>query len=160
MKMRRAEAKDIDPVVELTVRAYAPYTEAFGTPPIPVTDDYAPRIAAGEVWLMEEEGRPIGLIVLEDHDESLTIFSVAVAPERQGEGLGQRLLAFAEEEARRRGAFTLALYTNARLTRNIAFYHRFGFEETGRRPNPVRPGWMLIDMEKPLVAETGQRTVV
>lgn len=160
MRLRRAEASDASAVVELTVRAYQPFTQAFGAPPLPVTEDYEPRIAAGEVWLMEDKGRPIGLLVLEDNDESLMIFSIAVAPERQGEGLGLRLLSFAEEQANRRGAFALTLYTNARMDRNIAIYRRFGFEETGRRPNPRRPGWIIVDMEKPLVPETSQRTVL
>ncbi len=144
-------------MTSLTERAYAPYTEAFGAPPIPVTEDYAPRIRAGEVWLLEESGAPAGLIVLEDDIESLLIFSVAVAPERQGAGLGRRLLSFAEEQARERGCASLTLYTNARMTRNIALYRAFGFEETGRRANPARPGWIRVDMEKRLTSDDAKR---
>lgn len=155
--MRRATNDDLDAVAELTVRAYAPHTEAFGAPPIPVTEDYAPRVKAGEVWLLEGGDAPAGLIVLEDGPDDLTIFSVAVAPERQGEGLGRQLLRFAEEEARRRGHATLSLYTNARMTRNIAIYRAFGFEETGRRPNPKRPGWIRVDMEKRLASDAQDR---
>jgi ribosomal protein S18 acetylase RimI-like enzyme len=157
--MRRAEPSDLAAVVELTERAYAPYTAAFNGPPIPVTENYGPRIAAGEVWLLEDGGRLIGLIVLEDNDESLSIFSVAVAPERHGEGLGRRLLSFAEDQGRKRGAFALTLYTNARMTRNLGIYRRFGFVETGRRPNPQREGWTIVDMEKSIAPYRGQRTV-
>jgi ribosomal protein S18 acetylase RimI-like enzyme len=34
------------------------------------------------------------------------------------------------------------------MERNIALYSAFGFQETGRRPNPYRPGWTVVDMSK------------
>lgn len=40
------------------------------------------------------------------------------------------------------------LYTNAKMERNIALYKAYGFHETGRRPNPYRPGWTIVDMAK------------
>ncbi|TIT50241.1 MAG: GNAT family N-acetyltransferase, partial [Mesorhizobium sp.] len=40
------------------------------------------------------------------------------------------------------------LYTNAKMERNIALYKEYGFHETGRRPNPYRPGWTIVDMAK------------
>jgi ribosomal protein S18 acetylase RimI-like enzyme len=158
VKERRAEARDLVTVNELTRRAYAHYAPLLGGEPLPVTEDYAPRIAAGEVWLLEDSGNAVGLVVLEDYAESLTIFSVAVLPERQGEGLGRRLLAFAEAQARQRGCNMLTLYTNAKMTRNIALYRRCGFEETGRRSNPQRPGWIRVDMEKRLASGANRRS--
>jgi len=58
--------------------------------------------------------------------------NIAVRPDRQGHGLGRRLIAFAETEARRRGFTELRLYTHERMTENIALYTRLGFIETGR----------------------------
>lgn len=150
--MRLAEERDLATVEALTRAAYAHYVPLLGREPLPMTDDYRPRIAAGEVWLLEESGEAVGLLVLEENGESLTIFSVAVRPEHQSAGLGCRLLAFAEDEARRRGFTTLHLYTNA-MARNIAIYRRYGFEETGRSANEKRPGWIRVDMEKTLAAE-------
>ena len=46
------------------------------------------------------------LIALEDHGDHLHIFSVAVLPEHQSKGIGQRLLAFAEEQGARDGPAT------------------------------------------------------
>ncbi len=154
MRMRPAAPGDLAVVAKLTTRAYAPYTEAFGSPPIPVTEDYAPRIRAGEVWLLEDSGAAIGLLVLEDKAESLEIFSVAILPERQGEGLGRRLLQFAEEQAVQRGRGKLTLYTNAMMVENIELYRRAGFEEYRRRPNPLRAGWTIVDMQKPIAPST------
>jgi GNAT superfamily N-acetyltransferase len=147
---RPANASDLRAVVDLTRRAYAPYEALLGITPMPMTEDYAPRIADDEVWLLEDGKEPIGLIVLEDHGDRSLLYSVAVAPERQGAGIGRLLLAFAEEIAGKRGQRTLALYTNARMERNIRIYTRCGFWETRRNPHPDRPGSVVIHMEKQL----------
>ncbi|UVK37143.1 GNAT family N-acetyltransferase [Mesorhizobium sp. AR10] len=148
MTLRRALADDLQTVVSLTEAAYAPYTELFGAPPIPVTEDYAPRIDRGEVRLLESGGKPAGLLVLERHRDHSMIFSVAVAPVFQGKGFGIALLRFADEQTRHWCLPEVRLYTNARMERNIALYAAYGFHETGRRPNPYRPGWTLVDMAK------------
>ncbi|RWC49485.1 MAG: GNAT family N-acetyltransferase [Mesorhizobium sp.] len=150
MTIRKALAGDLQIVVSLTDAAYALYTALFGTPPIPVTEDYAPRIARGEVWLLESSNQLAGLLTLERHDDHAMIFSVAVAPGFQGKGFGIALLNQADEQTRLWGLPEVRLYTNARMERNIALYLAYGFHETGRRPNPYRPGWVLVDMAKPV----------
>src|SRR6266568_2679444 len=54
-------------------------------------------------------------------------WSVAVAPEAQGRGIGNRLLAIAEARARELGRGKVRLYTGEKLTGNIAWYERHGF---------------------------------
>ena len=147
---RRARPDELALVARLTEAAYAEYLPVLGGPPVPVTDDHAARIAAGEIWLAERDGEVAGLIVLEPHADHLAVFSIAIAPGHQGKGLGQALLGFADGMARAAGLAILRLYTNARMTRNIAIYTRFGYRETGRRENPQRPGWVIVDMEKTL----------
>ncbi|TJV22641.1 MAG: GNAT family N-acetyltransferase [Mesorhizobium sp.] len=148
MKIRRALAGDLQTVVSLTQAAYAPYTALLGAPPIPVTEDYAPRIARGEVWVLESGSEIAGVLTLERHDDHAMIFSVAVSPDFQGKGFGIALLKHADELTRLWGLPEVRLYTNARMERNIALYLAYGFHETGRRPNPYRPGWVLVDMAK------------
>ena len=148
MEIREAKPSDLAAVVELTTAAYAPYTALLGGPPIPVTEDYAPRIAGGEVWLLETDGKIAGLMVFERHSDHVMIFSVAVSPAHQGKGFGIALLRWLEERTREMGLPEIRLYTNARMERNIALYLAYGFHETGRRPNPYRPGWTLVDMAK------------
>ena len=154
MSPRLARLDDLSAIVLLTTVAYAPYTALFGTPPIPVTEDYAPRIERGEVWLLEDGSELAGLIVIERHDDHAMIFSVAVSPAFQGRKLGIRLLDFADEQTRSWGLPEVRLYTNSRMERNIALYTAYGYRETGRRPNPYRPGWVLVDMAKPVNAAT------
>jgi ribosomal protein S18 acetylase RimI-like enzyme len=145
-----ATAADLAAIVALTEAAYAPYTRLFGAPPLPVTEDYAPRIAASQVWLLRLGDGLVGLLVLELGIDHALIVSVAVAPGQQGRGYGRVLLDLAEREARRAALPELRLYTNARMERNIALYTAHGYRETGRRENPHRPGWILVDMVKPL----------
>ena len=148
MSIRKAYPNDLATIVSMTEAAYAPYATVLDAPPIPVTEDYAPRIERGEVWLLEEGGQPAGLLVLERNDHHAMIFSVAVAPAFQGKGLGIALLKWAEDRTRSWGLPELRLYTNARMERNIILYLAYGFHETGRRTNPYRPGWTLVDMAK------------
>ncbi|MEI9409851.1 GNAT family N-acetyltransferase [Mesorhizobium salmacidum] len=148
--MRLAGPEDLAAIVALTQAAYASYNAILDAPPIPVTEDYAPRIQRGEVWLLESGNDPAGLIVLERHEDHAMIFSVAVSPAFQGKKLGIALLNHADEQARLWGLLEVRLYTNAKMERNIALYAAYGYRETGRRPNPYRPGWILVEMAKPI----------
>jgi ribosomal protein S18 acetylase RimI-like enzyme len=149
-RFRQASLADERAVAEFTERAYAAWTRLLGAPPLPVTEDYGPRILKGEVWLAEEDRRLAGVMVVETRPDHHWIFSVAVAPERQGQGVGTRLLGFAEELASRAGIEVLRLCTNERMEKNIALYDSLGYREVGRCPNPNREGWVLVDMEKVL----------
>ncbi|EJJ31668.1 acetyltransferase [Rhizobium sp. CF142] len=146
--MRLATIADLPAVVALTTAAYQPYTDLFGYPPIPVTEDYKPRIERGEVWLREADGAVAGLSVVERHADHVMLFSIAVSPDFQGAGHGVAMLRWLEDKAQEWETLEMRLYTNARMERNIALYSAFGFQETGRRPNPYRPGWTIVDMTK------------
>ena len=146
--MRLAHSEDLAAIVALTEAAYAPYSAVLDAPPIPVTEDYAPRIANGEVWLLESGGELAGVLTLERHQDHAMIFSVAVSPAFQGKGFGIALLKHADERTGSWGLPEIRLYTNAKMERNIALYLAYGYRETGRRPNPYRPGWVLVDMAK------------
>jgi ribosomal protein S18 acetylase RimI-like enzyme len=154
LKIRLAKPGDLPAVVELTRRAYAGYVPVIGREPTPMTEDYAPRIAAGQVWLLEDESSLAGLTVLEEREGALLIYSVAIAPERQRMGLGQKLLAFAEDVARKRGFGTMELYTNAKMERNIRIYRKYGYVETRRRAHPTLANTVVVYMEKKLAPES------
>ncbi len=111
-------------------------------------EDYAPRIARHEVWIAEHHGEAAGVMVLETAADHLAIYSLAVSPMHQGQGVGQRMIQAAEQMAVAAGLAELRLFTNDRMTQNIALYQQVGFHEAGRRPNPYREGWVLVDMAK------------
>ncbi|MBB3645518.1 GNAT superfamily N-acetyltransferase [Rhizobium sp. BK619] len=109
--MKPASPDDLERVATLTAAAYRPYTELFGAPPIPVTEDYMPRIERGEVWLREVGGETAGLMVVERHSNHLMLFSIAVSPAFQGGGHGLAMLHWLEGKAREWAQPEIRLYT-------------------------------------------------
>lgn len=142
---------DLELVVTMIREAYSPWVANLGGLPLPMTEDYTPRIARQAVWLVERNGEVVAVLVLEPTDDHLAIFSLAVAPLYQGQGIGRWMLDAAEQIARTAGLPELRLYTNSRMERNIVIYQHAGFHETGRRPNPHRSGWTFVDMAKAIV---------
>ena len=132
--IRPALSADAVRVAAIAHAAYAPYLQRMSRKPAPMDEDYGARIAAGQTWVLEDHGGDVvGLLVLEDHPDHLLLDNVAVDPDRHGQGIGKRLLAFTEEEARRRGYDTVELYTNEVMVENISMYLRLGYVETGRK---------------------------
>ena len=132
--LRTARPGDRATVEAIVEAAYSIYTERIGEPPGPMLDDYAGLIAAGAVCVLEEPGGALAaIIVLISKADHLLLDNIAVRPDRQGSGLGRRLIAFAEDEAHRLGYAEVRLYTHRKMTENIALYARLGFVETGRR---------------------------
>jgi GNAT superfamily N-acetyltransferase len=131
--IRCARPEDADAIRRLVLDAYGHYIARMGKPPGPMLDDYDRRIADGQAWVLEEDGRLAGVLVLEDAPGgALLLDNVAVPPSAQGKGHGRPLVAFAEEEARRRGHGEVRLYTHVLMTENLGLYGRLGFRETGR----------------------------
>ena len=146
--IRPARAGEHVAVSEVVHAAYRHYSARIGKPPGPMLDDYAQRVADDQVWVLEEAGLIVGILVLEETPSGFLLDNVAVLPDRQGKGYGRRLMAFAEAEARRRGFAAIQLYTHALMTENIALYRRLGFVET-RRGN--EKGYDRVYMTKRLV---------
>ena len=112
--------------------AYALYIPRIGAKPGPMLEDYSDLCARGLAFVLERDGTILGLLVLIDGADHLLLDNIAMAPEAQGQGLGKILLAFAEEEAKRRGFSQIRLYTHLKMTENIALYPRLGYTETHR----------------------------
>jgi ribosomal protein S18 acetylase RimI-like enzyme len=131
--LRTARPDDRAAVAAIVEAAYSVYVERIGKPPGPMLDDYAKLIEASAVSVLDDpDGAIAALIVLLPQPDHLLLDNIAVRPDRQGRGLGRRLVAFAEAEARRLGYAELRLYTHATMTENIVLYTRLGFRETGR----------------------------
>lgn len=119
-------------IAAITNAAYSHYIPRMGVKPLPMVDDYAKRVADGQTWVLEPEGEIVGILVLEEQSDDFLLDNVAVHPDHQGKGHGRSLIAFAEAQARARGWPSIRLYTNVKMTENIALYQSLGFVETGR----------------------------
>ncbi len=130
--IRPAQPHDAAAVHALVHEAYGLWIPRLGRVPGPMKDDYIRRIGANQVWVLDQDGEIVGLVVLEEQPEYLLLENVAVLPSEQGKGYGRMLIAFAEQEAVRRGLSEVQLCTNMRMVENIALYAHLGFAEIGR----------------------------
>lgn len=131
--LRRATAEDAEAIRAVVTAAYEGYTPLLGRLPTPMLADYDEAIREHDTWVLADPtGEVIGTIELIPQPDHLWIQNVAIRPDHQGQGLGRRLLAHAEDEARTRGLPAMGLLTNERYTANIAMYQRYGYVETHR----------------------------
>jgi ribosomal protein S18 acetylase RimI-like enzyme len=133
VQIRPATPNEADAVDELVQRAYVHYVDRIGGRPGPMDEDYRQKVAEAKVSVAVEADELLGLIVLAREPDHLLIENVAVEPDRQNQGIGRALLAFAEEVAVKASLRTLRLYTHALMTENLAFYPRLGYTEFDRR---------------------------
>lgn len=145
--LRPATAADAAGISECVRAAYTHYVERIGTPPGPMLDDYHQVVRDHRAYVIDDDGRVVGVLVLMDKEGGLLLDNVAVLPSRQGEGIGRRLIEHAESEARRLGHRHLDLYTHQKMTENIAMYARNGYEEIDRR---TERGFPRVYMRKQL----------
>jgi ribosomal protein S18 acetylase RimI-like enzyme len=146
-RIRAASAADTSVIREIVEQAYRHYIPRIGKPPGPMLDDYAARVSERVVWVIEDASNTVGVIVLLPKPKYLLLDNIAVAPARQGAGLGRRLLAFAEAEAVRRGYREIRLYTHRTMAENQHLYATIGYEETGRG---IEAGYERVFMRKRL----------
>ena len=147
IRIRAATAADVPAIVDIVDRAYRHYIVRIGKPPGPMLDDYLARVSEDAVWVLQDGPAIAGILVLLSAPEYLLLDNIAIAPERQGRGLGRRLLAFAESEALRRGYREIRLYTHQTMIENQRLYASIGYEETGRGSEA---GYDRVFMRKPL----------
>jgi GNAT superfamily N-acetyltransferase len=132
LTVRRAEAPDVAALRVVASEAYQVYVPRIGRRPAPMTADYAEAVRSGLAWVAVQDGEIVGLLVLAVKPDHLLLENVAVRPRAQGRGIGARLLALAEDQARALGRGEIRLYTNQAMTENLAYYPRHGYAETHR----------------------------
>lgn len=144
--IRSATTADLPNVQECVDASYTKYIQRIGRRPAPMDANYWELISDDQVYVIVDDVIK-GILVLVEENNALLIENIAVYPKYQGEGFGQRLMAFAEERAQQVGLRELHLYTNEKMTENIGFYTHLGFRETDRR---TEDGFARVFMSKPV----------
>ena len=111
-----------------------------------MTADYDHAVARHRIDLLEDGGQLLALIETIAKEDHLLIENIAVRPDQQRRGLGDRLLRHAEAIAGSLGFKEIQLYTNAAFTSNIAFYAKRGYDEYRR--DTIFPGTTTVFMRK------------
>lgn len=130
--IRLATPDDLPVIERIVADAYTPYIARIGTVPGPMRDDYAKRVAEGVVHVLEEADVIQAVQVLIPEPDCLLLDNIAVSPAAQGKGVGRVLMHYAETCAREMGLANIRLYTQEKMTENIAIYLRYGYVETHR----------------------------
>jgi ribosomal protein S18 acetylase RimI-like enzyme len=135
--VRYAVPVDLASVQAVVHSAYRHYVDRIGVRPSPMDADYAHLMGRGCLYVV---GSPaIATVTLIPEDTGLYLDNFAVAPDRQGQGIGRRLLAFAEEHARQLWLPEVRLLTNVMMWENQRMYLAAGYEEYARsEPAPGR----------------------
>jgi GNAT superfamily N-acetyltransferase len=116
------------------------------------------RLESGEGFVAVLEGRIVGTVTLSRPraTDAESFYSrpgvaylnqLAVEPELQGQGIGHRLMDFAEDWARGIGAEELALDTAADADHLIAWYARLGYREVDRE------NWIMTNYESVILSK-------
>lgn len=146
LPLRRAVSADAPAVRALTRTAYAKWVPLIGREPTPMRADYDRAVAEHIIDLWEQDGQLLALIEVIPEGDHLLIENIAVRPDQQGKGMGDRLLLHAEGLARSLGFDETQLYTNAAFASNLSFYSRRGYQEYRRAT--VVPGSITVFMRK------------
>jgi ribosomal protein S18 acetylase RimI-like enzyme len=148
LMIRKAVGSDLASIRDCARAAYAKYVDRIGRKPAPMVADFAILIDKGVVDVdVGDSGVVRGFIVHYPCTDHVHLENVAIHPAYQGRGLGRRLLERAESEAIAGGFRRIELYTNAKMTENLALYRHLGYREFDRR---IENGFDRVYFDKPL----------
>jgi ribosomal protein S18 acetylase RimI-like enzyme len=113
-----------------------------------MTADYDQAVKRHLIDLYEEGGELHALIEMVVETGHLVIENIAVRPDQQGKGIGDRLLRHAEVVAASMNMREVRLITNVTMVSNIAFYSKRGYQDYDRRTitplgQPSRTGVLM-----------------
>lgn len=148
MKIRLAKAEDLNSIKLLT-EACALAMQEKGifqwNEHYPSREKLAADIDKKELYVLEDTSEILGIIVLTaemdeeyipiewltENGNNLYIHRLATHPAKWGNGLGRKLMDFAEEFARQQNFDSVRLDTFSRNKRNHIFYESRGFKRLG-----------------------------
>ncbi len=102
--------------------------------------DNCPTDHQVEVWTDDPSSSPIGVVYFGPNvmsNRTWDLWMIAVAPERQGQGIGGELLRFTEAYARLDGGQLLLIETSSlpKYDATRTFYGKYGYAEVARIPD-------------------------
>jgi ribosomal protein S18 acetylase RimI-like enzyme len=145
--IRPARASDLDDLVDLELRAFS--TDR-------VSRRSFRRFLASPRASLTAAGRPgqflgYALVLFRPPSPLARLYSIAVAPEAAGRGIGKALLWAAEAAARARGCSALRLEVAERNRKALRLYKAAGYCRFGRREDYYEDGTAALRLEKHLL---------
>ncbi len=119
---------DIEDVIAVEQNAY----------PFPWTrGNFLDSLDSGyEAWVLrDEDGRLLGYFLMMHAVEEVHLLNITVRPDRQGQGLGRKLLDQLIALARDAGMHAVLLEVRPSNNHALMVYHHLGFVQIGQRKN-------------------------
>lgn len=133
LQIRMAHAGDLDEIQICARAAYLKYVVRMNQDPAPMHADFASQIAQGHVHVAQSGPIIAGYVVFHQEEDHICLENVAVLPALAGNGIGKRLIQYAERAAQQLSLTAIELYTNEAMTENLAMYPKLGYVETERK---------------------------
>ena len=106
--------------------------------------------SGGRIFVAIEDGTVVGTCAVVPHGQGeFELVKLAVAPAKQGRGIGRELVDACLSVARQEGARRVTLISNSRLKAALRLYERAGFRYAPLPPsNPYMTGdvYMILDL--------------
>lgn len=134
--IRRATDEDVPRLTRLINAAFVVEQVVFDGDRV---DDLGVRVymSGGTFLVAEESGALAGCVYIETRGDRSYLGLLSVQPERQGGGLGRRLVGAAESFARESGSRAMDLRViSARGEQLLPFYQRLGYSFVRTEPFP------------------------
>jgi len=136
-RIRRATDEDVPALTRLINAAFVVEQIVFDGDRV---DDLGVRVymGGGAFLVAEDAGALAGCVYIETRGDRSYLGLLSVQPERQGTGVGRRLVAAAETFARESGSRTMDLRViSARGEQLLPFYQRLGYFFVRTEPFPA-----------------------
>ena len=152
IQLRPIRETDAGEVLTLQRAAFVQEARIYGSvdmPPLTQTLAEVQAELADNLGRVALDGtRMVGAVRARRDGDLLLIGRLVIAPDRQGEGIGSRLLAAVEKAGRDAGASTAEVFTGSLSEANLRLYEREGYRESDRVPDG--DGTAQVFLRKPL----------
>ncbi|MCM3409798.1 GNAT family N-acetyltransferase [Metabacillus litoralis] len=155
MVIRFATTSEAAVVHDLMIKAFIEYNNE--SPPSSALDETVHSVLdaleKGEKALIAfDENRPVGMVRFQLKNEGLYFYRLSVIPEKQGKGIGKKILSSIEDYANKVGVSTILCKVRMTVPKNINLYSSIGYsvydEEVVHKPNNVNV--KVLSMKKEL----------
>ena len=157
--VRRARPDDLDGVGEITVAAYAEFTDGPDDYYLSLLRDAERRDREAELWVAEVDGVVVGSVTIAlpgspwreiGTDEEGEFRMLAVAPDARRMGAGDALTRLVLDRFRDLGFRRIVLSSLASMASAHRIYERLGYRRIPDRDWSPQPGVQLIAFAKEL----------
>jgi ribosomal protein S18 acetylase RimI-like enzyme len=155
IQIRLAILDDVETLVRLINAAFVVERFVFDGDRVDATG-VRRHMNSGKFLLAEDVSEPVGCVYVEIRGKHGYVGLLSVAPQRQGTGLGRKLMDAAEEYFYGAGCVCVDLRVISQRTPLPAFYRHLGYAETGTASFPddahAKISGHFILMSQPLVS--------